>query len=101
MGIAINRLQTAGAHMGVLLCRRQAGVPEQLLDNPEISPRIEEVRGKRMSKGMGADPLQLSDLGRRTRDDGTHAAHTQPSDTRVQEQRLRPPQRLSSLPERR
>ena len=101
MGVAINRLQMAGAHMGVLLRRRQTGMPQQLLDDPEISPRIEEMCGKGMPKGMRADALQLSDLRRCTRHDRTHTAHAQPSTTCVQEQRLRPRRRLSSLPRRR
>ena len=91
MGIAIYRQEMAGAHMGVLLRRRQTGMSEQFLDDPEICAGIEEMCGKGMPEGMGADPLQLSDLRCRTSDDITHTPYAQPTATCIQEERLLPP----------
>jgi hypothetical protein len=62
--------------MGVLLRRREIRMPQQFLDHPEISTRIEQVRRKRVSERMRTDALQLSALRCRTRYDLVDTAHT-------------------------
>jgi hypothetical protein len=60
--------------MGVLLRRRQTGMPEQFLDDPEICPGVEQMCGKGVPEGMGTDALQLADVRRRTPNDIPHTA---------------------------
>src|SRR5919106_1018611 len=88
----------AGAHMGVLLRRRQTRMPEQFLNNPQIGTGIKEVCGKGMPKCMRADALQLSDLRRGMSHDITHAAHAQSVAAGIQKKRLLPLDWLSNLP---
>ncbi len=66
-------------------------MPEQLLDDPEIRTRIQQVGGERVPERVRADALQLSDLRGRTGHNLMHAAHTQTFATSVQKERSQLP----------
>src|SRR5688572_26636380 len=42
--------------MRVSLRRRDARVPQQFLDSPDVGPSFQKVRGERMPQGMRGDP---------------------------------------------
>ena len=60
--------QACPIDFGVELGRRQAGVPQQFLDLPQIGPRRQKMGGKRMPQGMRRRRL-------RQPQSGAHALH--------------------------
>ncbi len=56
MSLVIDLHQFPYAEMGISLGGREAGMAQHLLDLPDISPRIQKVRCKTVTKAMGADP---------------------------------------------
>ena len=53
MGCSVHREQPLFAHMSVDLRGLQAGVPEQLLDNPQVGATVEQVGGEAVAQGVG------------------------------------------------
>ena len=50
MGVSVNAHQFLDGQMGVFLSRGQTLMPKQFLNATEISPIIEQVRGKGVTK---------------------------------------------------
>ncbi len=48
MGVVVGLGQTVDRQMGVFLRRGQTRMTQHFLDGPQIGPRIEHMRGKRM-----------------------------------------------------
>lgn len=49
--------QIAKIQSGVFFGSSQIGMPQQLLDNPQIRSPLQQVRSKRMAEQMGIDML--------------------------------------------
>ena len=63
MGLVVSPLQAFGGDVGIDLRRDQVRVTKQFLDAPQISPRIEQVRGKTMPELVGCElRVQSGDL---------------------------------------
>ena len=50
MGGAIDRIQALGVDVGIALRRRQAGMPQQLLDGPQIAAGAQQMGGEGVAK---------------------------------------------------
>src|SRR6476469_5251212 len=58
MTASVLALQPGRLDLGVNLRRGQAGVSQQLLDRPQVSPALQQMRGERMAQRMGRDPAR-------------------------------------------
>ena len=58
----IDFLEVFLADVGVVLSRDQAPVAQHLLNATQIAPAVQEMRGKGMPEGMGAEFLPQSGL---------------------------------------
>src|SRR5262245_61318935 len=58
----VYRQNLMSIHVSVALSGRQAAVAQKFLNHPEIRPSSQEVRGKAVSQGMGADPSSQGSL---------------------------------------
>ena len=77
--------------MSVDLCRLQAGVTQQFLDNPQIRPAVEQMGGEAVAEGVGVGRSQGTPV-----DDPANVPGTEAPAPAVEEHRarraLRPPQ---------
>ena len=55
MSLAINAQQMRLVHIGVALCRRQAGMAQQFLNGTKISSVSKKMGGKGMAQRMRRD----------------------------------------------
>ena len=53
MRTRIDREQAFLAHMSVDLCGLKTGVPQELLDNPEVSTTVQQMGGEAVAEGVG------------------------------------------------
>src|SRR5687768_359036 len=51
----VSRAEASGRYVGVDLCRGEALVPEELLDDAQVGPAVEEVGRERMTQRVGRD----------------------------------------------
>src|SRR3972149_11024286 len=76
--------------MRVDLRRGEAGVAEQVLDDPEVSAAIEEVRGERVPEQVGVHSLDDACSDAASGQPPLDGARPQPPAGGVQEESLRP-----------
>src|SRR3972149_6615977 len=57
MGLVIHRHQLVQFHRVMALGRAHPGSPEQPLDAPQVTPRLEQMRGKAVPKPVRSDGL--------------------------------------------
>ena len=89
--------QALGLDAGVALRRRQAGVPEQFLDRPQVAAAAEQVRREAVPQGMRRRSL-------RQPQEATHAAIWRCTSRRLSGRRARPriaARHLAAEPDRR
>src|SRR5262245_25615420 len=55
--LSVNIQYVLGVDVGVALGGGEAGVPQQLLDGPEVGATLEQVGRERMAQGVGAHLL--------------------------------------------
>ncbi len=69
--------------MGIALGRRHAGVPEQLLDHPQIGSPVEQMGGEAVPQGVGMRRIEGSTI-----DDPPDVARCQPAPPAVEKHGL-------------
>src|ERR1035437_6243191 len=62
MGTSIYVFDTFASQMCVQLCRVDARMSEQLLNDAQVGPALQEMRGKRMPQGVRADAILQAGL---------------------------------------
>src|SRR5258705_1806313 len=96
MRFIVDLQQMASVDVSVSLRRRQAGVPEQLLDGPEVRAPLQEMRGEAVPQGMGADPSCKCHGFHALRDEQAYGSIAEAASPRVDEQGVRPGTRLAA-----
>ena len=56
MGLVVGAAKSFVAYMGINLSCREATMPQEFLDAPQISASVEQVGGITMPEGVGAGP---------------------------------------------
>src|SRR3989442_9404263 len=88
MSLVVHPSEPVGGHPRVHLCRRDRGVPEQLLDGPDVGPVVEHVGRARVPEDMRREPGPEADPVAVTTDHAPRALTAQATTPRVEEDGL-------------
>ena len=86
MRLFVDLQNMARIYVRIALRRGQAGMAEELLDGPQVSPALEQMGGEAMSQAMRADALRKGELPHAPLDDEAHGPIRQSAPTRIDEQ---------------
>jgi len=86
MILLMDGFEPSTVHVRIALGRDDAGVAKQLLDGPQVSAPLQEMRRKRVPQRMGTNPLRDAPHCRAAPEDLPHALPRQPFPATVQKE---------------